>query len=131
MPRSLEIHFSIGAPGDYSGVGYFSVVPLPLRPSFVFRANAGSEIDSYPESDLSGIASKRVATLVVAMTSGDSLTIHPSLAPRHLRKRFPWLRGLRFFDVFFPADREPRLVTAFDRSGQVLARHEFDRGAFF
>jgi hypothetical protein len=129
-PRGVVVHFSISSPGVYGGVGYFTGLSLPLPSAFDFTANGGSEIDRYPESDLSGITRRRVANLVVKMSEGESLTIHPALAPPRLRKRFDWLRGLRFFDTFFPAGQEPQLVTAFDRGGKMLARHKGDRGSF-
>lgn len=127
-PGGVETHFSISPRGGYTGVGYYTGLPLPLPRRFVFTANAGSDIDRHPESDLSGITRRRVAKLVVKMSDGERLTVYPKPAPRRLRKRLPWLRGLRFFDVFFPADQEPKLVTALNRTGHVLARHKNHRG---
>jgi hypothetical protein len=128
--RAVEVHFSIGRRGDYSGVGYFTGLGLPLHPAFFFTANLGSEINDFPEGDVSGVTRRHVATLVVEMSNGESLTVRPSLAPSSLRERLPWLRGLRFFDAFFPADQEPQLITAFDPGGQVLTRRERHRGFF-
>ncbi|HEX8689118.1 MAG TPA: hypothetical protein VF729_02620 [Solirubrobacterales bacterium] len=128
--RAVEVHFSIGRKGDYSSAGYFSRLPLPLPPAFVFKATAGEEITDFPESDITGIAKRRVAWLMVEMGDGDSLTVRPTLAAPELLKRFPWLRGLRFFDAFFPAGQEPRTITAFDHDGQVLDQLRRHRGAF-
>lgn len=130
QPRSLELHFSVGPAGSADGVGYFKYLPLPLHPRFVLSATGGSEINEYPESDLSGVTSWRVASLIVEMGEGDPLTVFPVSAPEGIRKRFRWLRGTRFFSIFFPSSREPDLVTAFDRSGRVLARARGDRGQF-
>jgi hypothetical protein len=87
-------------------------LPLPLPTAFVFTANVGNEIDRYPEGDLNWVARHRIWSLLMEMSDGESLTVQPTLAPPHLRKRFPWLRGIRFYDVFFPASQEPRLITS-------------------
>jgi hypothetical protein len=120
MPRGIEVYFSIGEEG--SGSGYFASLPRRLPPAFVFTANKGGGIDDFPESDLSGVARGRAVELVVKMSDGQFLTVRPALAPLEIRKRFPWLRGFRFFDAFFPSSQEPRMVTALDGDGRVLAR---------
>lgn len=127
-PRAIEVHFSIGGPDGT--VGYFTALPRRLPSAFVFTAITGSDIVDYPESDLSGVTRAKVTELVVKMSDGELLTVRPSPAPTEIRKRFPWLRGLRFFDVFFPADQRPRVVTALDRDGDVLARYASRRGSF-
>lgn len=114
----LLVHFSIGDPEGEAG--YFTSLPLPVPGTF-FTASPGSEIDEYPESDLSGVTGTRVAELRVRMDDGTVLTVNPALAPAPLRQRFPWLRQARFYDLFFPAEEEPQRVTAFDRSGRRLA----------
>lgn len=128
--RAVEIHFSIGKKDDYKDVGYFTGLRLPLHPAFVFTANAGSEVDEFPESDLSGVTRRRVSVLVVEMSNGESLKVRPSLAPSLLRKRFKWLRGLKFFDLFFSTDTTPRMITAFDSRRRRLAQAVNHRGAF-
>jgi len=129
LVRTFEVHFSIGPEDDYTGAGYFTGLPLPLHPEFVLTANFG-EKDEYPESDISGVTRRRVWTLIVEMRGGESLSVQPTLAPSPLLKRFRWLRGVRFYDVFFPADQEPRMITALDRHGHVLARYKRHRGIF-
>jgi hypothetical protein len=126
-----SIGFSIGRCGEYSDAGYFVGFPLPVPSAFVFSADTGVGVDAFPEGDLSGITKRRVTKLVVAMSEGEPLTIHPELAPRRLWKRLGWLRGLRFYDQFFQAGPVPREVTAFDRSGHVLAHRASSHGRFF
>ena len=125
--RTLEVHFSNGPEDDYTVTGYFTGLPLPLHPEFVLTATLG-EIDEPPESDISGVTRRHVSTLTLDMSDGESVSIQPALAPSPLLKRFRWLRGVRFYDVFFPADQEPRMITAFDRNGHVLARYKRHRG---
>jgi hypothetical protein len=121
-PPGIRVHFSIGDPDGT--VGYFTSLPRRLPPELVFTAIKGSGISDYPESDLSGVAQSRAVELVVKMSDGQFLTVRPTPAPPETRKRFPWLRGLRFFDVFFPSSQEPLKVTAFDRDRRVLAREQ-------
>lgn len=116
-PRYLEVNFSIGDPDK--GIGYFSSLPIPVPRTF-FTASPGSDVDEYPESDLSGVTGSRVAELKVKMNDGTVLTVTPTRAPAPLRQRLPWLRQARFFDAFFQAEQEPERVTAFDRDGKRL-----------
>jgi hypothetical protein len=128
-PDTLQFNFSIGP--AHSGVGYVSQLRYPVPDRFVFSALTGSDIDPYPESDLSGIAARRVDKLVVRMSKGHRLRFHPRLAPERVRERFKWVRGLRFFDRFYSSDRRPLVVKALDAQGHVLARRHSDRGSFF
>lgn len=119
-PRTpyLMSNFSIGDPVE--GSGYDFDMPLPGPHSFLFNANPGSYIDEYAESDLSGVTASRVVKLEVEMSDGQVLTVEPDFVPRSLRRRFGWLHGLRFFDVFFSAPQKPKLVSAVDQFGRVL-----------
>lgn len=130
QPRMLEVRFSVGPRDSYEGGGYSKMLPLPLHPRFVFSAIKGSDFDDHPEGDLSGVTSWRVSSLVLTMSEGEPLTVHPTPAPTDLRKRLPWLRGARFFDAFFPGSQQPELVEAFDGEGHLLARDRGARGPF-
>lgn len=127
--RTLEVYFSNGSEDDYTGTGHFTGLPFPLHPEFVLTATSGG-IDEPPESHINGVTRRHVWTMTVEMSEGESIDIQPALAPLPLLKRFRWLRGVRFYDVFFPADQEPRMITAFDRDGNVLARYKRHRGIF-
>jgi hypothetical protein len=124
----LLVHFSIGEKG--SDVGYLLDMPLPIPRELVFAADGGSAIDEYPENDLSGFTTSRAVELRAKMNDGTVLTIKPVLPPVPLRQRFPWLKGTRFFDIFFASTEKPLLVTALDRDGQVLGRSRSDHGSF-
>jgi hypothetical protein len=130
QPRSIEVHFSIGRTDEYTGVGYFTHLPLPVHPEFVFTANYGSEVTDYPESDISGVTRRSVWTLTVEMRNTESVSVQPTLAPPPLLRRSRWLRGVRFYDVFFSASQTPERITAFDRQGRVLAQYTNHRGIF-
>jgi hypothetical protein len=121
LPRYANLSFSIGTP-DERNEGYGSSFPLPIPRAFTFHANSGSEVDSFPEADTSGLASRRVTRLVATMSEGPPLTFETQLAPTALANRFHWLRGVRFFDQFYPAGIEPTEISAYDRAGRLLDR---------
>lgn len=128
--RGVEFAFEFDPPASPES-GYFKGMNLPISKRLVFSANAGSEVDPYPEGDVSGVTGSRAATLRVAMSDGGELLIEPQLASPRLRERFPWLRRLRFFDYFFAAGPQPVRITAFDSTGSVLAASSSRRGSFF
>jgi hypothetical protein len=119
--RQATLWFSIGDPHE-SEAGYFSTFPLPIPRAFVFHANSGSDVDEFPESDTSGFANRRVASLVATMSDGSTLTFETQLPPKHLSDRHHWLRRVRFFDQFYPAGIEPTSIAAYDRAGKLLER---------
>ena len=67
---------------------------------------------------------------MIKMSSGERLTVRPEPAPKRLFRRFAFLRGLRFFDVFYEESRRPRVIAAFDAEGELLGRRHSHRGAF-
>lgn len=119
--KQATLWFSIGDPAE-SEAGYFSSFTLPVPGEFVFTATQGSDIDEFPESDTSGFANRRVARLTATMSDGSTLDIETQLPPKRLSDRHHWLRRVRFFDQFYPADLEPTSITAFDRAGRLLER---------
>jgi hypothetical protein len=125
----LLVHFSYGEP-EAEG-GYFSEMPLPVPPKFVLTADSGGGDEENPQRDISGITAARAVELQVEMNDGEVLVVRPELPPRSLRRRFGWLHGLRFFDAFYSAPEEPRLVKAFDQSGHILGRSKAQGGLFF
>jgi hypothetical protein len=130
VPSSADVDFKVGACGEGTEAGYAIGFKLPIHPRSFLTSGFGSQIDAYPENDLSGIAAGAVAELVVTLTDGSALRIHPDPAPRRLRKRLPWLRHLRFFDAFFESGRRPKEAAIFDRAGDLLARRQARYGGF-
>jgi hypothetical protein len=127
--RGVEFHFDFGPPAFYDA-GYFSGMPLPVRGEFAVRGVPGTGLSPYPESDLSGITGRGVVELVVKLSDGSMLEVHPDRARPALRARFPWLRGLGFYETFYPAGLEPRTVAALDARGRLIARSSARR-AFY
>lgn len=124
----LLVHFMYGEP-EAEG-GYFNEMALPVPPQFVLSADAGGGGEEDPERDISGTTAARAVELQVEMNDGEVMVVRPELPPRSIRRRFGWLHGLRFFDAFYSAPEEPKLVTAFDQSGRVLGRSNGRHGFF-
>jgi hypothetical protein len=122
FPRYAQFHFSAGPAGESNGLGYFSSMPLPIFPAFVFHAVSGNGVYPDLEGDVSGYARRRAVRLVARMSAGTPIEIETQRPPANLSKRFPWLRGLVFFDQFYPADVEPVAITAYGRDGRLLSR---------
>jgi hypothetical protein len=122
LPRYANLYFSLGKPAERNEAGSYSSFPLPLPHAFVFHASSGSDIDQFPESNTSGYASRRASKLVATMSEGPPLTLETQLAPAALCKRFHWLRSVRFFDQYYPAEIEPTEISAYDRAGRLLDR---------
>jgi hypothetical protein len=111
--------------GGYADAGYGTTLRRPIPRRFVFTAVPGSDLSPAEEGDISGIADKRVKTLVIRMSDDSKLSFSPTRAPKRVRKRHVWARGLRFFDEFFSSDLHPRSMKALNREGRVLGRERF------
>ncbi|MGN6663869.1 MAG: hypothetical protein ACTHK6_06665 [Solirubrobacterales bacterium] len=124
----ILLSFSIG---HAAGGGAFTDLPLPFPQTLNFTAGGGSDIDDHSESDLNGVAAARTVKLQLKMDDGEVLVVDPTLPPYALRQRFPWLKGMRFFAIFFPDTERPKLVTAFDSRGHMLGRSKSHGGFLF
>jgi hypothetical protein len=129
QPTSAEFRFSTGPCGNDEGAGYFATFDLPISRRFGFSALSGAGVDEFPESDLSGLTNRRATTLILRLTDGSVVVIHPQLAPADLRRRWPWLNRVRMFDVYFESGPRAESLAACDRSGRLIAR-KADTGYF-
>jgi hypothetical protein len=127
---SATLHFSTGACGSYSDDGYSPRSICRSQPPSSSKAIRGSDTDSNPDRDISGETSRRVATLTATMSQGEPLNIHPTPAPKRLWRAFPWLRSVRVFETYFPAETEVVEITAFNRASRVLDRQKLRHGFF-
>ena len=128
-PHSFYFEFFLDAPARYDS-GFGIGLPRPIPKRFVFTAGSGSEITPYPESDVAGVAMRRVASIVVRMDDGLELAFKPLKPPTRVLDRHPWTKRFRVFDEFFSAELEPELMKAYDRDGELLKRRRSKRGAF-
>jgi hypothetical protein len=98
-----------------------------LSDSFTIGARDES---SNSERVFGGMVGARVTRIVVEMSSGGSLTIHPALPAKKLREKFVWLRNVRYAMRFYPAGRHATKVTLYSRDGKVVERVGPIEGAF-
>lgn len=121
-PRSALLEYSTGDADESNGAGYFTSMGLPIPRGLVFHATSGSGVYPELEGDVTGFARSRAVRLVAKMSDGSLIEIETQRPPERLRARFPWLRGLVFFDQFYAAEIEPLAITAYGRDGRVLSR---------
>ncbi len=112
--------FSYGPDPQGDGTGAFTTLPLAARRHPFVTAIRGA-VGPYAESDVSGIVQGRATRLLISFAAGEALTVEPQPAPLGLRARLHWLRGFRFYDLFYPEGAEAIRVEAFDRNGALLA----------
>jgi hypothetical protein len=125
----LVTDFNLGKPEDPYW-SWESVGGIHISEQFPIDAQAVQEADPY-EGFLSGYLGGKVATLVARMSTGESVTIHPERPRPKLRKRYFWLRDIRFFFYFHPTDRVATVVTLYDAKGRVIYKVNSDGGLFY
>jgi hypothetical protein len=113
--------FSYGPGLEGDGTGGFTSLPLAIRRQPFVTAIRGTDVGPYGENDVSGIVQSRATRLLIRLADGEPLTIEPQLPSPGLRNRLHWLRGFRFFDLFYPDGVEPTRIEAYDREGALLA----------
>jgi hypothetical protein len=123
-PDYATFLFSIGDAAERRDdeSGFYSSIPLPLPPAFPFDATFGSDLDRFPEADMSGTTGPRVARLAVKMADGSTYDAELLRAPRRVVRRYPALSRFRLFDLFFPESAEPVLVSAYAHGGALIKR---------
>jgi hypothetical protein len=77
-----------------------------------------------------GAAGERVNTIVLTMSNGERLTIHPRLPQMRLRKGFVWLRNMRFFVRYYPRGHHVRSATLLNSRGEVIEKRGGEEGSF-
>jgi hypothetical protein len=120
--KQVTFEFAVAKPG-YEDAGYFVSLPYPLPHAFALDATAGSDLDPAGEADVSGVTARRVVRVRISLADGTTLNVRPTLAPAAVSRHRPWLRPVRFFDVFLPDPKvEPTQAVAFDARGRVVGK---------
>jgi hypothetical protein len=96
-------------------------VPAGGHLSQAFTVDAQDEVAGSGRA-FYGTVGSSVRIVKVQMNGGKSLTLHPKLPAQHLRKRFVWLRGMRYFMRFHPAGVHPKVVTLLDSDGREIEK---------
>jgi hypothetical protein len=93
---------------------------------------SGTGGEEIPYPSLTGQTTARAKTLILRLSDGSTLSIHPVLAPVSLRRRWPWLGAVRVFSVYYEPGLEPERFLACSHDGRLLASaaasryHSFD-----
>jgi hypothetical protein len=106
--------------GEDVGGGTSGLPPSRRLPLLVDAP--GDDIGPGAEGELDGATFQTVTRVRIAFAAGPPIVVPTRPAPGRTRRRFAYLRQLRFFVVFFPGPRSPTSVTALNNAGHVLAR---------
>jgi hypothetical protein len=88
---------------------------------FVFHAGFGSGFAQPDPLEVSGAATVDVRTIRFIFSDRPPLVVHPYMASSRLRYRFPFLRHIRFFVVFYSGGEGAlQTTTAYDAAGRKL-----------
>lgn len=88
-----------------------------LSNSFTIGARDES---SNSERVFGGAVNGRVTRVIVQMSSGAPLIIHPKLPAKKLREKFVWLRNVRYAMSFYPAGAHATKVTLYSADGKKV-----------
>lgn len=120
-------HGATGAPMPGSFSWQWEVPSGGSLPSD-FVLNARDEYEG-SERTFAGAAGIHAKEITLALTNGHRLTIHPRLPSLGLRKRFVWLRNLRYFVQYYSRGAHVKLATVRNANG-VIARIKGQQGSF-
>lgn len=84
---------------------------------------ATATIDAHEEEgggSIGGVVGSRVRSVVLTFSSGRRIVVHPNDPSKGLRKRFVWLRGLRYFLRFYPAGEHVKTAKLLDANRRLI-----------
>ena len=94
----------------------------------VFIASFGNGFAPPDWMEVSGAATADVRTIRFTFSNRPPLVVHPYMASTRLRRRFPFLRQIRFYVVFYGGvEGRVKAITAYDGAGRELKRHPLRR----
>lgn len=70
----------------------------------------------------------RVRTVVLKLSGGDTIVVHPKKPSRRLLTSFVWLRNLRYFLRFYPAGEHVKTARLLDAKGKVITTVRSEEG---
>lgn len=77
-------------------------------------------IEAEDGRSIGGVVGSSVRSLVLEMTNGRTITVHPKIPKQDLRARFVWLRGLRYFLTFHSTNEHVKAARLLDSKGNVI-----------
>lgn len=91
-----------------------------------FNLFIGHDLAEPDPTAFNGVTSPDVRKITFKFSARPPVTVHPYLASEKLRQRFPFLREIRFYTVFFEGDyRTLRTAIAYDAAGRTLKTQRF------
>lgn len=103
-------------PGSWTG-GWGIPAGGDLPASATIGANDEEEEDGRA---VGGVVGSRVHSVVLKLSGGRTMVVHPTDPSKGLRRRFVWLRNLRYFLHFYPVGEHVKTAKLLDRSGKVI-----------
>jgi len=85
----------------------------------------------YGEDDgrsVGGVTGIHVRTVVLKLSGGDTMVVHPKKPHGRLLTSFVWLRDLRYFLRFYPAGEHVKMAKLFDAHGKRLSTVHSEEG---
>ncbi|MGZ6617575.1 MAG: hypothetical protein ACXVFQ_24510 [Solirubrobacteraceae bacterium] len=115
----IEVDISLPGPGGTdSGGGMLQPMPTPKTSVYIDAPGVGFGAHSN-EDEIDGVALRTTVRLKLYYRKGKPRTTRTVLAPAAERRRFHYLRGLRFFVYFFVDPHGlPQRVCGFDARGR-------------
>ena len=105
-------------------------IPAGGHLSNKFTISGGDEVEGFSERAFSGTAGARVKTIVLTMSNGERVPIHPKLPPLVLRRRFVWLRNVCYFVYYYPSGRRLKVATLRNSRGEIIEKVWGSEGEF-
>jgi len=94
-----------------------------------FTISARDEIED-SERAFSGVVGSEAKTLVLVASDGKRSKINPKLPTVSMRRKFVWLRNMRYFVYFYSAGKSVRTVKLLDAQGRVVHTVQGIEGGF-
>jgi hypothetical protein len=94
-----------------------------------FTISAQDDVEGTQRA-FSGIAGVRAGAIAVSTSGGEEFTIHPKLPREQLRKRFVWLRNVKYFIRFYPPGQHVKIAKVLNSRGEVISRAAAFEGEF-
>lgn len=94
-----------------------------------FTISAQDETES-SEQVFSGVVGSRVKTILLTISNGERLVIHPKLPRQRLRKRFVWLRSMRYFVRYYNTGQHVKVARLLNSQGEIIFMARGEEGVF-
>lgn len=91
---------------------------------------SGQDLAGDGERSFSGITGGAIREIEVTTSDGGAFIIHPKLVEKRLRKRYVWLRHLRYFVRYSPLARSVMYVRVRNATGKVVYKGRGVNGVF-